>query len=108
MIRAAYGSANSPMNSTRPRSANPSTSSSASPWKRGTIASIACLRNAGESSRRSRAWSSPSRLSRVSFHQPTNGPECRPFCSGHRALPCRNRRSRSSALASAYRSTAQP
>ncbi len=31
-----------------------------------------------------------------------------PFCAGQRALPCRNRRSRSSALTSAYRSTAQP
>ena len=108
MMRAAYGSANSLMNSTDPRSANPSISSSASAWKRGRIAAIVLLRKAGISSRRIRAWSSPSRLSSVSCHQSEKRPEWMPFCAGQRALPCRNRRSRSSALTSACRSTAQP
>ena len=65
-------------------------------------------RNAGTSNRRMRAWSSPSRLSSVSRHQSENSPEWMPFCSGHRALPWRNRRSLSKALASAWRSTAHP
>ena len=97
MMRAAYGSANSATNSTDPRSEKPSTSSWASAPKRGRIASIARLRNAGTISRRIRAWSSPSRLSRVSAHQVEKRPAWMPFCAGQRALPWRNRRSRSSA-----------
>ncbi len=107
-MRDAYGSANSEISSTSPRGANASTSSSASAWNRGRIASIARLRKAGPSSRRSRRWSSPSRLSSVSPHQVANGPEWTPFCAGHRALPCWNRRSLSTATACSYRSTAQP
>ena len=99
MIRAAYGSANSEMNSTEPLGAKPSTSSCASAVNRGVIAAIALLRNAGTSSRRVRAWSSPSRLSSVSCHQAENGPCGTPFCSGQRALPWRKRRSRSTAEA---------
>ena len=101
MIRAAYGSANSCTNSTRPRAANPSISSLAIAWKVGRISAMTRFLNAGTISRRIRAWSSPSRLSSVSCHQSENSPEWIPFCAGHRALPWRNRRSRSSALASA-------
>ena len=50
----------------------------------------------------------PRATSSVSCHQSENSPEWMPFCAGQRALPCRNRRSRSSALTSACRSTAQP
>ena len=67
-------------------------------WNCGRIASIARLRNAGPSSRRSRRWSSPSRLSSVSPHHWANGPSCTPFCAGHRALPCWKRRSLSTAV----------
>ena len=101
MIRAAYGSANSLTNSTDPRPAKPSMSSLASAWNRGRIAAMVLLRNAGISSRRIRAWSSPSRLSSVSCHQSEKSPEWMPFCAGQRALPWRNRRSRRRALTSA-------
>ena len=76
-------------------------SSFASAWKRGCMAAIVLLRKAGISSRRIRLWSSPSRLSSVSCHQSLNIPEWMPFWAGQRALPWRNRRSLSSALASA-------
>ena len=108
MMRAAYGSANSLMNSTVPRGANASISSSPRAWNCGRIAAIVLLRKAGISSRRIRAWSSPSSDSSVSCHQSEKRPEWIPFCAGHRALPCRNLRSRSSADTSAWRSTAQP
>ena len=108
MIRAAYGSANSCTNSTRPRGANASISSLAIAWKVGRISAMTRFLNAGTISFRIRAWSSPSSDSSVSCHQSENRPEWMPFCAGQRALPCRNRRSRSSALTSAYRSTAQP
>ena len=77
-------------------------------WKVGRISAITLFLNAGTISRRIRAWSSPSRLSSVSCHQSEKSPEWMPFWAGQRALPWRNRRSRSSALTSAYRSTAQP
>ena len=108
ITRAAYGSASSLTSSTRPRPAKPSTSSSASAVNEGRIASIERLRKAGSSSRRTRWWSSPSRLSSVSAHQSWKRPEWMPFCSGHRALPCTKRRSRSSAAPCWWRSTAAP
>ena len=54
MTRAAYGSANSAMNSHLPGSANPSASSPASALKRGRSGSTSRRENAGFSRRRSR------------------------------------------------------
>ena len=107
-MRAAYGSANSAMNSTCPRGAKSSTSSLASAWNWGRMAAIVRLRNAGMSRRRMREWSSPSSESSVSFHQPWKRPEWMPFWSGQRALPCRKRRSLSSAEPCSWSRTAWP
>ena len=54
MARAAYGSANSAMNSHRPGSANPSASSPTRPVKRGNSTSTIRREKAGPSSRRIR------------------------------------------------------
>ncbi|MFC6936802.1 hypothetical protein ACFQHO_45380 [Actinomadura yumaensis] len=88
MTRAAYGSANSATNSQRSGSRNPSTSSPASAWKRGTSGAIMRRENAGFSRRRSRWWSSPSLLSTQFAHHAANGPPVMPWCAGQRALPC--------------------
>ena len=80
------------MNSQRPSAANPSISSSASAWNDGTMAAISRDEKAGFISRRSRAWSSPSRFRMHRIHQSAHGPVTS-LWAGHAALPCTSRRS---------------
>ncbi len=108
MTRAAYGSANSAMNSHLPGSANPSASSPASARNRGRSGSTNRREKAGFSRRRSRWWASPSMLRTQLAHQSANGPEVMPWWAGHSLLPCRRSGCRISRATWSYRSTARP